>query len=69
MASSRLFFLAAATLTWIFCGIEPDWGQDFPNRSVRIIVPFAAGGGSGVLARVVGQKLSAQWKQTVVVEN
>lgn len=54
MASIRLFFLDAATLTWIFCGIEPVWGQDFPNRSVSIIVPFAAGGGSGALARTSG---------------
>lgn len=41
----------------------------FPSRSVRIVVPFAAGGTSDVLARTLGQKLSEVWKQPVVVEN
>ena len=41
----------------------------WPTRPVTMIVPFAAGGSTDVLGRVIGQKLSEMWKQTVVVEN
>jgi tripartite-type tricarboxylate transporter receptor subunit TctC len=40
-----------------------------PTQPVRIIVGFAPGGGTDLLARVIGQKLSDMWKVTVVVEN
>ena len=41
----------------------------FPNKAVRVIVPFPAGGSADVLARIVGEKLSAKWGQPVVVDN
>lgn len=41
----------------------------YPNRPVRIIVPFPAGGPSDVLARIIAQRLGEDWKQTVTVEN
>lgn len=44
-------------------------GQSFPNRAVRIVVPYPTGGTNDVLARLVGQKLSDAWGQPVVVEN
>ena len=43
--------------------------QGYPNRSVRIFVPFAAGGAVDTLARLIGNKLSEQFSQPVVVEN
>ena len=41
----------------------------FPNRSIKIVVPFPAGGPSDVLARMIGQKMSEDWGQPVVIEN
>ena len=41
----------------------------FPTRSIKIVVPFPAGGPSDILARMIGQKMSEDWGQAVVVEN
>src|SRR5687767_16030675 len=43
--------------------------QAWPQKPVRVIVPFVAGGVTDVVARVVGEKLSAAWGQPVIVEN
>jgi len=43
--------------------------QDYPNRPVRMVVPFPAGAASDFLARVLGQKLGETWGQQVVVDN
>jgi tripartite-type tricarboxylate transporter receptor subunit TctC len=45
------------------------FGQDFPSRPVKILVPQTPGGASDALARIVAQKLSEKWGQPVVVEN
>ena len=46
-----------------------DAAKDFPNRPVRIVVPFPAGGPTDINMRILGQKLSEIWGQGVVIEN
>lgn len=41
----------------------------YPDRPIKVIVPFAPGGGTDVLARIIAQKLNEKWGQPVVVEN
>ena len=43
--------------------------QSFPAKPVRVVVPYAAGGPVDTVARIVGQNLTAQWGQQVMVEN
>jgi tripartite-type tricarboxylate transporter receptor subunit TctC len=43
--------------------------EAFPSRAIKIVVPFPAGGPSDVLARLIGQKMSEDWGQPVVIEN
>src|SRR5256712_13041883 len=47
------------------------WAQDgdYPNRQVNFIVPFAPGGGTDILARLLGQKLSERFGKPFVIEN
>ncbi|MGZ5036938.1 MAG: tripartite tricarboxylate transporter substrate binding protein [Usitatibacter sp.] len=65
---SRACAIALAVLA---ASLAPaSWAQgDFPYKPVKIIVPYAAGGGADLLARLVGQELSNRLKQPVVVEN
>jgi tripartite-type tricarboxylate transporter receptor subunit TctC len=56
---------AAALTTWPLYVMA----EDYPARTVRIIVPQTAGGATDTFARSIGQKLSERWKQPVVIEN
>ncbi len=57
-------------LTALICGAAlPAQAQSYPNRPVRIIVPFAAGGVADVTTRLVGEKLGEKLGQRFVIEN
>src|SRR5207247_6517645 len=45
------------------------FGQNFPARPVRVVVPFPPGGGADALARLMAPKLTDLWKKQVIVEN
>jgi tripartite-type tricarboxylate transporter receptor subunit TctC len=61
--------ILGATLLTGVSGAALAQGAPFPTKPVKIIVPFAPGGTSDVLARAIGQKLSVMWSQPVVIEN
>src|ERR1041384_5092990 len=47
----------------------PAAAQDYPTRPVTLLVPQAPGASSDLLARTLGERLQAQWGQTVVIDN
>jgi tripartite-type tricarboxylate transporter receptor subunit TctC len=59
----------AAGLFVLVLGIAPAAAQDFPARPITVIVPFAAGGPTDVIARIVGDHMSKTLGQTLVIEN
>ncbi len=61
----KKILLAAAVLA----AASFNAAAQYPSRPIRIIVPFQAGGTSEVMARAVGDQLTAAWKQSVVIEN
>jgi tripartite-type tricarboxylate transporter receptor subunit TctC len=44
-------------------------GQEYPVRTIRIVVPFTAGGAADILVRLIAQKLTGRWGQSVIVDN
>jgi tripartite-type tricarboxylate transporter receptor subunit TctC len=71
----KAFFLAhwvgqvALAAAFMALGAPLVLAQGFPQRGIKIIVPFPAGGGADVVARAVGQQLSEGLGQSVIVEN
>jgi tripartite-type tricarboxylate transporter receptor subunit TctC len=61
--------LAAAALLGALLGAGPLQAQDYPNRTVRIVVPFPAGGTADAMPRIIADWLSRKWGQGVIVEN
>jgi len=63
---SRRCFVATALAA---CAAAPAVAQTYPAKPIRLVVPFAAGGGSDALARVIGEKMAASLGQPVLIDN
>jgi tripartite-type tricarboxylate transporter receptor subunit TctC len=59
----------ATALAALALGAAPAFGQDYPSRPITVIVPFAAGGPTDTITRIVGEHISRTLGQQLVVEN
>lgn len=66
----RRVLLASMTASALALAQVPSLAQGtYPSQTIRFVVPYAAGGGTDVLARMIGQKLQEAWGATVLVDN
>jgi tripartite-type tricarboxylate transporter receptor subunit TctC len=65
----RQALLAGALLAGATFGLAPAIAQTFPTRPITMVVPFAAGGSTDVVARIIAQKMSEGLGQQVIIEN
>ena len=61
--------IAAIALATMLAGLTAARAGDYPSRPITIIVPFAAGGPSDVMARILADRMKTTLGQTVLVEN
>lgn len=68
-----LYLVTAASAVFAPCASAQSAAsgsaQAYPAKAIRIVVPFPAGGTSDILSRAIGQKLTEEWKQPVIVDN
>jgi tripartite-type tricarboxylate transporter receptor subunit TctC len=65
----KAWSLPVVVASLLGCPLTAAWSQDYPNRQVNFVVPFAPGGSTDVLGRLVGQKLSERLGKPFVIEN
>jgi len=68
-AWARGLALAAAAAALPAIAAAADAANGYPAKPIRIVVPYAPGGGADLLARAIGQQLGAEWGQPIVVDN
>lgn len=61
--------LCALSLASLTSSAQEQSAANWPSRTVKIVVPFAPGGSTDALARLLAQRLTTAWEQTVIVEN
>src|SRR5690348_13662808 len=61
--------IRSLVLIFVALAVFSARAQTFPAKSVRVVVPFPAGGGLDFTTRIIARKLSDLWGQTVVVDN
>ncbi|HEX2829775.1 MAG TPA: tripartite tricarboxylate transporter substrate binding protein [Burkholderiales bacterium] len=65
----KTFLTSCVLLTLVSAADVAHAQQTYPARPIRMLVPFAPGGGTDISARVIGQKMTEQLHQTIIVDN
>src|SRR5262249_58381313 len=67
--TAGLMALALITVLCQSARAQTDPAANYPSKTIKIVVGFAAGGGNDIIARIIGQKLQEGLGQTVIIEN
>jgi tripartite-type tricarboxylate transporter receptor subunit TctC len=68
MRSNGFIGSAALAIAFACCWVSAS-AQTYPNRVIRLVVPFAPGGSNDIIARIIGGRLADAFGQSVVIEN
>jgi tripartite-type tricarboxylate transporter receptor subunit TctC len=69
MSTTRWICAAIAAASWTLAAGTAAAADGYPTKPIRLISPFAPGGGASIMARYIGQELTEAWGQSVVVDN
>jgi tripartite-type tricarboxylate transporter receptor subunit TctC len=69
MRLKNYILVLTLALVAAIAGLSSARAQDYPTRLVKIVVPFPAGGTADILPRILTERLSRNWGQTVIIEN
>lgn len=69
MSSKAFRWISGLSALFLACVSAAVHAQAYPTKPIRLVVPFAASGGSDVVARMIGAELTKAWGQPIVVEN
>ena len=58
-----------AAIVLFVAGAQPARANDYPSKAIKIVVPYAAGGSTDALARIVAERLGKRFGQAAIVEN
>ena len=69
MHRRKILILGSAALAALGCAAGSAWAQTYPNKPVKLVVPFAPGGTTDIVARVLAEKIGGPFGQPMIVEN
>src|ERR1700680_4397659 len=69
MRSSNASLCIVALVFGICCGLDPARAQSYPSRTITVVVPFAPGGSTSIVGRVIADKMSQQMGQGIVIDH